>query len=568
MSRIAVVAAASLVLLSWSAPNHYRPWTSFHAELAMALALIVAGSWALWHYRAEPRHVPHLALVALAAALIPLAQLQTGVVFFAGDFWIVALYLLGFALAQIIGFRIAAADGIDRVFAFFSWVVLTGSLLSVYIALYQWQQLDYLWIFAEPLPPHGRPGANFAQPNHLATLLVLGLTGIAYLRERARFGGGVTLLLVAFLGFGLAMTQSRAGLLAATLIAGWLLLKRGDLSARLAPKRVLTAYAILLLCVGAWVFVATLSIVPVGRSLAEAATGGVRWVHWSVLLDAVSRKPWSGYGWNQVAFAQATAAPSHPMTGEIVEHSHNLLIDLLVWNGLPLGLLLVGALVWWLWTAVRRARDPATVMAAASVLAVTVHAMFEFPMEYAYFLLPTGLLMGAISASVAPQASLRLPAGLLTVLATAATAVTAVVVMDYLAIEEDMRVIRFEEARIGTQKPRTEPPPTLLLTQLEGFLRFARDHARADMTPAQLDSMRKAVSRYPYSYSTLRYATALALNDQSEKARSALLPICKTHPPSACESARLHWEALGKNEPRIAAIGWPWPKASADSKLQ
>ena len=179
MSRIAIVAAASLVLLSWSAPNHYRPWTSFHAELAMALALIVAGSWALWHYRAEPRQVPHLALAALAAALIPLAQLQTGVVFFAGDFWIVALYLLGFALAQIIGFRIAAADGIDRVFAFFSWVVLTGSLLSVYIALYQWQQLDYLWIFAEPMPPHGRPGANLAQPNLLATLLVFGLTAVA-----------------------------------------------------------------------------------------------------------------------------------------------------------------------------------------------------------------------------------------------------------------------------------------------------------------------------------------------------------------------------------------------------
>ena len=557
MSRIAIVAAACLMLVSWSAPNHYRPWTSFHAELAMALALTVLGAWALWHYRDQPRLMPHLALVALAAAFIPLVQLQTGVMFFAGDFWMVALYLVGFALAQIIGFRIAAADGIDRVFAFFSWVVLAGSLLSVYIALYQWQQLDYLWIFAETLPPNARPGANFAQPNHLATLLVLGLTGTAYLRERVRFGGGVTLLLVAFLGFGLAMTQSRAGLLAATLIAGWLLLKRGDLSARLAPKRVLAAYAILLLCAGAWVFLASLSTVPMGRSLAEAATGGVRWVHWSVLLDAVSQKPWSGYGWNQVAFAQATAAPSHPMTGEILEHSHNLLIDLLVWNGLPLGLLLAGALVWWLWTALRRARDPATVMATASVLAVAVHAMFEFPMEYAYFLLPVGLLMGAISASVAPQASLRLPPGLLPVLATAATLLTAVVATDYFTVEEDLRVLRFEEARIGTQKPRTEPPPILFLTQLDGFLRFARDRERAGMTPEQLDSMRKAVSRYPYSYSILRYAAALALNDRPELARTALRPICKTHPASACKSARLHWEYMGRSEPRIAAIDWP-----------
>ena len=75
------------------------------------------------------------------------------------------------------------------------------------------------------------------------------------------------------------------------------------------------------------------------------------------MLDAISRAPWLGYGWNEMSVAQSLVAPDHPAVREMVDHSHNMLLDLMVWNGVPLGLLMFGVFVWWFWRHLRACSD-------------------------------------------------------------------------------------------------------------------------------------------------------------------------------------------------------------------
>lgn len=548
--------AGLLALCAWCMPNHQRPWTSFHSELAMAMAFLLAAAWSLVHYRHTAARAPALAFWLVGAGLIPLGQWLTGTVLFAGDAWLATLYLLGFALAVALGHRIASAEGPERLFDFAAVVLLTGSVLSVALSVYQWQDLGFLGAFAQAMPAPARAGANLAQPNHLATLLVLALSGTAWLHVRGRLNATAAMGLTAVLGFGLAMTQSRIGLLSVTALFGWLLLHRKRLGARLAPLRLLSAYAVVLGCVLLWGAIGGLQDGAGMRAFADTNAVGMRLTHWVSMLDAIGRRPLAGFGWNQVSLAQATVAADHP-SFELIEHSHNLVLDLLVWNGIPLGVLLLALLLAWTWQALRGTRDAAGVVALGAVGIVFLHGMVEFASEYSYFLLPAGLLMGGVSAGAPTVRAWRVPNVVLAALTCVAAALTACVAKDYLALEEESRAIRFEQARVGLHVARAEPPRVLVLTQLEALLAVARERPQAGMSDAALERMRRVASRYPSGFALLHYAEALALDGEAVQAHAVLRPLCLTHSHALCASARAYWHSRGAGEPRIAAVPWP-----------
>jgi hypothetical protein len=67
-----------------------------------------------------------------------------------------------------------------------------------------------------------------------------------------------------------------------------------------------------------------------------------------------------------------------------VTSGHNILLDIIVWNGLPLGLLIIGYMTCWiLWL-----NHKAKVWSQSLLLmvgAILIHALLEFPLRYAYF---------------------------------------------------------------------------------------------------------------------------------------------------------------------------------------
>jgi len=92
------------------------------------------------------------------------------------------------------------------------------------------------------------------------------------------------------------------------------------------------------------------------------------------------------------------------------------------------------------------------------------------------------------------------------------TAVLAWSVVEYLEIEEDFRVARFESLRIGSPPPGHKRPKVILYTQLGVLLDDARITPTPNMSHEAMQLVKNAALHYPWSATQYRYAMALALN--------------------------------------------------------
>jgi O-antigen ligase len=535
---------------SWLLPTHIAPWTAYHHDLAMALALVPLGAWLIVDSK-RPVTLDPLALGALIAACIPLLQFRFGLIYFLGDAVVACAYLVGFALAVLTGARLEEAYPgrlVNVLFAAFG----LAAILSVGIELYQWQRLDDLGLLISNLGTLARPFGNLNQPNQLATLLAWGLVAIwwAYLSGRVR--GWIAASAAAYILLGMVLTQSRTAWLHLLVIgvAAWFY--RGPLRTRRYAVALVAAAIAFLVAVLAWAAVSlalhSSAFVPLeGRA-------GFRGLIWSQMLDALSLRPWTGYGWNQVGIAQIAVALDQAMVPELLEHTHNLALDLLVWNGALVGPLIAGGLGLWVLRQMRRAETPAGCLLLLAILLLLAHSMVELPHDYAYFLLPAGLMMGALSVlHRGAPARMTIPRWGAAGLMAGASALLAAIAIDYAEVERNLLRYRFESAHIGNAH-NGQPPELMVLTQFQGFLTFVRTKPEPGMSPDQLKAMGKVAERYPSHTALFAYARMAAMNDQPELARTAMRRLCKMH-GTHCANALRAWQRMAASEsPQLASV--------------
>lgn len=540
-----------VLCLAWLMPGHYVPWVSFQQEFMSAAGAALLGFAAVRASRAT--RWPFLAWAVIACALIPLLQLATGQVRFIADGVLAALYLAGFGLCVAAGATLAHArreDWLDGLTA----VLVTGAILSTGLALVQWLRLPMLGVFLWDLAPGAKPWGNLAQSNHLATLIAFGVAGTLRWYEARRIGGAVAALAIAWLGFGLAMTQSRTGWLFVVLVlAGWLALRRRA-ALRLPGGAVLAGAAAYIALVAAWGPLNEALYLP-STSLAERLQPGSRLTAWIALADASWRSPWIGYGWTQVGLAQQVAALDHEPVREYFRNSHNLLLDLVIWNGLPIGLLIAGGVAVWFIHRVRRCHEAERWTLLLAVVAAFLHALLEYPLEYAYFLLPVGLLMGTLEALEDHAGVRSLPRVALAIPAVVLSAALVWVGVEYIRVEEAARTLRFVTLGIGVDRVREAPLPEVrLLDAPREFHRFVLTQARAGMTPEELEWMRRIAERYPYPPALLRLALAQGLNGDPQAASANLERICRMHPLPRCAEGRRSWILLQGRYPELRRV--------------
>ena len=519
------------MLGAWLVSNHYPPWVTAHSELLSALA--VGALWLGALCLGKPRSIalPASALFLLAMAAVPLLQTVVGPIFFFGDGWIASLYLMAAALAVVAAAQAAKPTSTGLAVGA-AWTLLTAALLSCAITWVQRFDLDAgpLVLHIAPVKPGHAPFANLAQPNQLASLLVIGFVGLWFLFEQVRIARRWAVALALLLCVSLAMTQSRTPVLmfAVAALALWLAQRRWAVRTRawiVAPLAGVWALAFI-----AWPRVIEAVHLAPGASVANRMQAGPRTVIWSQLWDAVWLQPWTGFGWNQVSVAQVAVAADHPLS-RFTEHSHNLLLDLLLWNGVPLGLLIIVVSGAWLWRRVRDVRDPQGLFGLLVVGLLLAHAMVEFPLDYLYFLVPFGVALGLVEASRpsrAPGLSMPATAGWAT--AVFFFGVTAWAAVDYWRVEDAYREMRFTVARVGRPMV-TEPPPLLdtQFTQLAALHRFSLFTPHPGMSAQEVDWMRKVAHRYPYSPSLYRYALAQAWSGDMAGAGLTLRQMRQLH---------------------------------------
>ncbi len=557
---------AALLALAYLVPNHYPPWLSFHGELVAAIAFMPLVVWA----SRGSIPIPAVSLGGYALAVVAVGQVIFGQTYFAGDGWVTALYLSGFALVVLTGYRWAKEEfstnpqghGLNMFWCAF----LVAGYVSVGIALQQSLSLGSLGIYGAEIPPGARAVGNLAQPNHLATLLLLAVAAHIAIFESGQLAGGVSLLGALFLAVGLVLSGSRSVFLVLlwSLPGYWLMRRRCRL--RTQGRAVVAVSLFFVAATLWWPHVSDSLLLPreLSNTVDRLGTPGARTIYWSSMLDAVGRAPWLGYGWAQIGVAQTETALDYPPVHEYFYSSHNLFLDLLLWNGIPIGSIAIAGLVLWSVWQLRQCRDGvsfATIMAIGFVLS---HAMIEYPLSYSYFLLPVGFLMGVLS-TLHPCAVDTIdllaarPLRRVTIASSCALAIAVLVklTLEYPVWETDWRYLQFQEARIGNPE-HIELPAPVLLTQLRELMAFARTEPKPDMSAAELESMRRVSGRFGHASGMYRYATALALNERPDEAYLALQRLCRMHSEELCLSAQRDWLGAARHKhPQLARVPFP-----------
>lgn len=555
-----------LLLASWLQPLHLLPWVSWHSEV---LAFAAIG----WFFAVElverknQRHYyflwPVAALLPLAMALLVGVQFAFGLIPYFGDALVISLYFVICSMAIAVG-RAWGVQALSEetnanaqpLIYQLAVALSVCAVLSVFLALAQafdvWNAAD--WIVR--LPGFRRPGANVGQPNHFATMLLIGVVSVGFLFESKRVGSALANVLLALLLLGLAMSESRTGLLSAAVLTAWWGVKRRTMHFRFTRGPVIAGWAGLLFLLWAWPkFITHYYFGNDGASLDTSA--GSRLVVWPQLLEAAMQRPWFGWGLREISAAQ-NAVLDHYQRSEPFTYAHNLVLDLAVGVGFPSTVALLGLLAYWLWYRLKSASSAVPWYCIASVIPLAVHSMLEYPFSYAYFLVPAMLAVGVLEACLAPHRIYRWRLSFTVWGALLLLLILAWSAAEYVAIEEDFRAARFDALRIGKTPIEYERPSIYLLTQLDAMVVATRMVPSPAMTASEIELLRRAAMRFPWTAIQNRYALSLALNGNSDEAIRLLKVMRAMHGEKTYAGIRASWEALAESKyPELSKLKLP-----------
>lgn len=536
----------------WLIPVRTNPWPTLFQELAAGLAIVPLALWVIARWPGALR--ADWASISFAlAALVPLVQAVSGMFAFPGEAPLISIYLLGIATTMVIARRseeCVTGRALDALFA----GLFMAALISSGLAMAQWLNVGSD-SFVSSSPFSGRTEGNIGQPNLLSSLLVWGLVGLWWAYQQHRVGGPVTFLAAAMLLVGIVSSQSRTGWIAVgLLLVVGLVSPRGLNSAKLRPGLIGLA-AWFSLCLVAWPALSAMLYGAQAVDVAGRLSVGLRPQLWAMMMSGVEHRPWFGYGWNQGRLVQEAVYPAYANLGNGVQHAHNLVLDLLLWNGVPLGLVFTVLLATWFWWQVRRVNSPQEILLLLALSTFIVHTMLELPHVHAYFLIPVALMMGALNAKTGFPTVLkisRLVGGLTVALLGGALLLSWI---DYVRIESDVLSYRMRVARVGNL-PASPFPRVYVLVGLKSSLIGLRMKPRSEMG-ADLERMRLTALRYPVESAWFNYAHAAALNHQPLEARKALLRFCLLFPKDRCDEARTTWTAALAESPTMENVIFP-----------
>lgn len=555
MQPLWLVFWAMLLSFCWLVPVHLPPWTTFPADAWAALMMLVASLAIAIRARVAVRW-HSVSYLAAGLVVVPWLQFVFGLLPFAGLAWVSSAYLLGFLLMLLAGAQWEQVSPKQLGDALFL-AIGVAAVASVGLQLYGWLGLQSNGIMGMwALDVTGdRPYANLGQPNQLATLLLWGLAAFFWAYLHKMMGAATAVFGAIFLLLGVALTQSRAGLLGLSVMLAAVWFWRSLWPSRRMPWVAVGLYAYVLLIPSLlrWLNTALL----LGQNdvyVRVAQQGELRLSAWRLFIQAIVEQPWFGYGWTGVGAAQIAVAEQFPILDGIFQHSHNILLDLVLWTGLPLGLFIFGMLIWWfisVFRSIRRAEDAVLFLL---LTAVGIHALVEFPLQYAYFLFPTGLVMGMLNIRLAIPVIKNTSRGVFSGICLVAIVVFSVTLKDYAQVDNSYSLLRLEQSIIGQGRPPMGGPPDVLaLNQLRAWIVVTRYKPHSGMTSEELDTMRTVTRLYPSLYLTYGLATALALNGRLEEATVWLHKMCKIADKKQCIISQRRW----KEDSRLPTVAWP-----------
>ena len=514
--------ATIFISLGWLLPIHYRPWVTYTGELFAFLSLFALAAI----YLKDKIRLPVLSLPLLFLAIIPLIQYLAGELFFFDKALTSTLFVFGFWLSIVIGYNLSI-ERLDResIFTGFSIVLLLCGTLTGIIAICQWLTLDAYIPGMVNMQNAVRPYANFAQPNNMATFLVMSLLGCLYLYEKQKLKTWITCLCSLIILLALALSQSRTSWVACCciLIYGAYQQYKGFIRLKwyyaLAWFGLFIGFILILPAVTQLIGQITDANIAQTKDVIARATGDMsRLAIWEQMLHAIAVRPWLGYGWNQTSVAY-TLVSDHFQGPVWIRSAHNFILDFVLWNGLLIGLPFLAYFGYWGYQLNKHVNSVESVIGILMIGTVLIHSMLEFPQYYAYFLLPVGFIIGLVQSQQANIKTITLSPNYMRAGYAVSLVLLILIVRDYSVMVPKLnQSMRYEQ----TPEKITHQDQIYLLEEFNRRIEWIRMNPYSEVNVEQLEDIKEMVLNYPTKYDLIKYAKVLAFNGYEQEARHQL----------------------------------------------
>lgn len=513
--------ASVFIALAWLLPIHYRPWVTYTGELFAFLSLFTLAAL----YLKDKIKLPVLSLPLLVLATIPLIQYLGGELFFFDKALTSKLFVFGFWLSIVIGYNLSV-EKINReeIFTGLSYVFFMAGTATGIIAICQWLTLDAYIPGMVDMQRAVRPYANFAQPNNMATFLLMSLLACLYLYEKKKVHTKWLIPAVFMMLMSLALSQSRTSWVACICIIMYLAYQqfKGYISIKwyyvTAWTALFVGFIFLLPTIGG--FLTQLADTQIKSvDIARRATGDMsRLAIWQQMLHAIADRPWLGYGWNQTSVAY-TLVSDHFQGPVWVRSAHNFILDFILWNGLLIGLPFLAYFGYWGYQLNKHVNSVESVIGILMIGAVLIHSMLEFPQYYAYFLLPVGFIIGLVQSQQSNIKTITLSPNYMRVGYVVSLILLILIVRDYLVMVPKLnQSMRYEQ----TPEKITNQDQIYLLEEFDRRIEWIRMNPYTKVNAEQLEDIREMVLNYPTKYDLIKYAKVLAFNGYEQEAKHQL----------------------------------------------
>jgi O-antigen ligase len=549
---------AFCLILAYLLPYHMYPFMAFYNNwLAFfGIVLVIA---VLCNNESTAIRLPWISVIPLGLIALIGIQYTLGKFTVNWDVILPIAYLVGAAFAIIAGATLSSQpQGTYRLCSTLAWVHLTAGLVSALIATLQITGTEtQILPFAMPMPHDRaiRPYANLGQPNHLALLFCLAISSAWMLYQSGKLlaVGAVSSILI--LLWGLALTQSRIGWIILPLfilfIIGW----RTSLSLKpiplLLPPILAIVYLVLILVLPEIDFGVALE----GRvSSPEERVNSLseRWIFFRQAWQMSLNHPWLGAGWYEFGPQQIQIGADFPPT-VYSQHAHNIVLSFAAELGWPATILIFAALAYWFYQSClqpisKRAVTPESGFASLFLSAILIHSLVEYPLWYAYVLVPTALVMGMIHHAELDSRVLTLPRHTLLIVFMLSAAGMLTVATDYRRLVTGFRALGWENLGLKADEGTTERPEWTLFPHYYDYFQFAKSKARENMSAEEIAFMERSAKRFGYTPVMMRMSLIYALNGRSGDAVRTLQTLKNLHPGHYLETY-FNWQAMAKYQP-------------------
>jgi len=565
--KINVLNFAVLYLAANLLSIHVHPFRTYYHEALLVLAVLIV-TLGFVKYRSVRLRLPELIVIYLFLICFFLLQVllkQTQFQYVVYPLFYVVLA----ALAMIIGATWTAESiGAEKLCLMFSLVQLSAAVLSVLMQCVQISGIDLspvVMYMTHNSDTPMRAFANVAQPNQLALLLCFGLASIWWLVQAKRLAGFSALGLSLFLLWGLVLTQSR---IAWIILPVFVLLSWFRWVGELAINRSVLLFLLLVFVGLVWCLPSIAEFFGFsGASVAERVGG--RSERSGLLQQAwfmIKQYPWFGVGWFGFGGEQVKIAADFPST-IYAEHSHNLVLNLMAELGVPASLLILGGLLFWFYqTCVARAaaKNNQVAFVVLSLIAVGVHSMVEFPLWYAYVLLPISVLMGMLHQMRWPTQgwAVTVPRVVPVVISVMGMVVLVLVTLDYQRVVNGFKAFRQSQTIAAVPQDSIVRPTWTLLPDYFDYFQLMKVTPKEKMLAQEIAFVERMSLRFGYVHVLNKLAEVYVLNGQPAKAQRILQTLQRLH-PVAYPAYFDYWQSLAQNDERFALVFLQIPKRDA-----